>query len=68
MKRCSCGAQWRVNYPHGRKSKVVRHFVVPHDKRCRHSPAWRKANRHLLRRKPNNKKLLHKNQKRGKRP
>jgi len=35
LKRCKhCGAMWRKNYPFGRKSKALTHWIKPHEKDC----------------------------------
>jgi hypothetical protein len=37
MKKCKyCRAKWRINYPHGRKSKRVVSFIINHEKGCKY--------------------------------
>jgi hypothetical protein len=39
MKKCKyCEAEWRVNYPFGRKSTARITFDIPHHKKCRFAP------------------------------
>jgi len=35
MKKCRCGAKWRINYPFGRNSKPRKVYIQKHDENCR---------------------------------
>lgn len=37
MKKCSCGARWRTNYPFGVRSKGRNVFYIKHDKDCKYN-------------------------------
>jgi len=37
MRRCRCGARWRINYPFGRNSKPRITFIKKHHNKCRYS-------------------------------
>jgi len=37
MKRCECGAKWRINWPHGKRSKSITTFLVKHRHKCKYS-------------------------------
>ena len=36
MGSCKCGAKWRINYTHGKKSKSIKTFIIKHQKDCKH--------------------------------
>ena len=35
MKKCKCGAKWRINYPYGKKNKSIKTFEKEHSKDCK---------------------------------
>ena len=34
MGKCSCGAKWKCNYPHGKKSSGIKVTQIEHAKWC----------------------------------
>jgi len=34
MNKCKCGAEWKINYPFGKKSKARTTFLIKHKSNC----------------------------------
>ena len=46
VNRCraiNCSAAWRINYPHGKRSKARINYIREHDKKCIHNQENRKV-------------------------